>query len=108
MIIQKNKDFDEEQFRYQQPKPQSIETAVLMLADAVEAASRTIEKNSPNKLKGIIDKIVKEKLDDGQLDEAPVTLADLTLIKQVFIDVITSSHHQRIEYPESKKTDSSE
>ena len=108
MIIQKNIDFDEEQFRYQQPKPQSIETAVLMLADAVEAASRTIERNAPNKLKGIIDKIVKEKLDDGQLDEAPVTLADLTLIKQVFLDIITSSHHQRIEYPETEKTESSE
>ncbi|MFC1595749.1 HD family phosphohydrolase [Candidatus Margulisiibacteriota bacterium] len=105
MISQKEENFDEEQFRYEGPCPQAKETAVLMLADAVEAAVRTLEKPSPTKLENIISKLIKEKFDDGQLEEAPLTMHDITMIKNTFINVLSNALHKRIEYPENEQVD---
>ena len=71
-----------------------------MLADTVEAAIRSLEKPSPAKLENTINKLVKDKFDDGQLDNAPLSINDITIVKETFIQILTSAHHKRIEYPE--------
>ena len=100
MLQQKDKNFDEEEFRYDGPKPQSKETALLMLADTIEAAVRSLEKPTPNKIESLIDKLFKEKLNDNQLDSAPLTLLELTTIKEAFVRILVNTFHNRIEYPE--------
>ncbi|MFA5927893.1 MAG: HDIG domain-containing metalloprotein [Candidatus Margulisiibacteriota bacterium] len=101
MLSKKDQNFDEEQFRYEGPKPKSKETAILMLADMVEAAVRTLERPTPSKLEGTIEKLFKEKFEDGQLDNAPLTMFDISTIKQKFLAVLTNAMHKRIEYPDN-------
>ena len=88
-------------FRYPGPKPRSVETAVTMLADSVEAALRVIEDLTPQKIEEAIDHIVRSKLNQGQLDDAPVTLRQINLVKADFVRSITGMYHSRIDYPES-------
>lgn len=88
-------------YAYPGPKPHSAETAVAMLADSVEAALRVLEDLTPHKIDEVIGYIVKNKLNSGQLDEAPITLAQLEAVKQEFVRIITSMYHNRIDYPES-------
>ena len=87
-------------FRYPGPRPQSIETAVCMLADAVEAALRVIEEPSPQKLRDAIDHVVHQRMEMGQLDEAPLTMGQLNRVKDEFVRRLTGMYHSRIEYPE--------
>ena len=84
----------EEQFRYPGPKPNSKETAILMIADAVESAVRAA-KNPTNEE---IDKIIAERLNDGQLAESPLTFKDITVIGQTFSRMLRGMHHKRIKY----------
>lgn len=91
---------DERDFRYAGPKPQSKETAIVMLADGVEAAVRSLSKPSPGRIEGLVRRMVKERLDAGQLDESHLTLRDLDKISDAFVRVLTGIFHQRIEYPE--------
>lgn len=87
-------------FRYPGPKPQSIETAVLMLADGVESAVRTVSDPTAERIRETVDGIVRARLDSGQLDEAPVTLRDLDRVKEEFVRVLSGIYHHRIDYPE--------
>lgn len=91
---------DEADFRYPGPKPQSRESAVIMLADSVEAAVRTLHRPTPGRIEGLVRKIVKDRLADGQLDESNVTLRDLDNIAEAFVQVLTGIYHKRIDYPE--------
>ncbi len=92
---------NEEQFRYTGPKPNSKETAILMLADAVESASRTLSDHSQESLDALIDKLFRERLNDGQLSDSPLTLKDLKIIATTFSRVLRAAHHQRIKYHQS-------
>jgi uncharacterized domain HDIG len=90
----------EAQFRYDGPKPQIRENAIIMLADSVEAAVRSIPSPSKSKIEDMVKKIVKEKLDDGQLDECGLTMKDLNTIISVFLSILNGIYHDRIEYPD--------
>lgn len=94
---------DEQSFRYSGPKPQSKETAIVMLADSVEAAVRSIASPSKEKIENLISKIIQDKLMDGQLDETNLTLKELEIIKESFIKGILGIFHERIEYPDTKE-----
>jgi putative nucleotidyltransferase with HDIG domain len=89
----------EESFRYSGPRPRTRESAIISLADAVESASRSLQKPTPKKIDELIDELFKERLNDGQLDDAALTLADLATIKNSFSATLRSMMHSRIEYP---------
>jgi membrane-associated HD superfamily phosphohydrolase len=86
-------------FRYPGPKPNTKETAILMLADACESTVRAMNEPDQQKIENVINNLFKIRLDDGQLDEAPLTLSDLTKIKKEFLNILVSQHHKRIRYP---------
>lgn len=90
-----------ESFRYEGPRPTTKEAAVVMLADSIEAAVRSMPDKSEGKIEGLIRKIIKDKLDDGQLDLCDLTLKDLDLIADAFVKVLNGCFHGRIEYPEA-------
>lgn len=92
-------DVKEESFRYPGPKPRTRESAIISLADSVESASRSLQKPTPKKIDELIDDIFKDRLNDGQLDDAALTLADLATIKNSFATTLRSMMHSRIEYP---------
>jgi len=91
----------EQHFRYGGPKPQSRETAILMLADGVEAASRTLDKPTVGRITDLVDKIINAQLADGQLDECDLTLRDLRGIREAFTRLLSGMLHSRIEYPDA-------
>ncbi len=90
----------ESDFRYPGPKPQTREAGLVMLADALEAASKTIPDPTPDKIQGMTQTVVNRFFTDGQLDECELTLKDLHLISQSFNKVFEGIFHQRIDYPE--------
>jgi len=92
----------EEAFRYQGPKPQTKETAIVLLADAVEASSRTLNDPTPSRIKGLVQKIINNKFIDNQLDECELTLKDLNKIAAAFVRILTGIFHTRVEYPDEK------
>jgi len=92
-------DVKESNFRYPGPKPQSRESAIISLADAIESASRSLQKPTPAKIKQLIEDIVRSRLEEGQLDECDLTLADLAIIKESFAATLRSMMHTRIAYP---------
>lgn len=89
----------EEEFRYPGPRPMSKEMGILLLADAVEAASRTLQDPTPGKIQAMIDQVIKNVLEDGQLDECELTLKDVDKIGAEFYWVLTNVFHHRIDYP---------
>ncbi|HKK93237.1 MAG TPA: HDIG domain-containing protein, partial [Longimicrobiales bacterium] len=93
---------DIEDFTYPGPKPRSKETAIAMLADSVESATRALKSPTPERIRSLIDSVVNSKISAGQLDDAPVTLAELTIIKDQFSKVLGGVYHQRIDYPETR------
>ena len=93
---------DTKKFTYPGPKPRSKETAVVMLADSCESAARAMQDPEPDRIRDLIDTIVDSKISDGQLDEAPLTLGEIALIKQQFVNILSGVMHRRIEYPETK------
>ena len=90
----------QESFRYEGPRPTTKEAAVVMLADSVEAAVRSMPDKSEGRVEGLVRKIIKDKLEDGQLDLCDLTLKDLDLIARSFMNVLNGCFHGRIEYPE--------
>jgi len=92
-------------YRYEGPKPQTKEAALVMLADNVEAAVRAMQKPTPGRVEGIIRKIIKDKLQDGQLDECDLTFQDLDRVAIAFGRVLGGIFHTRIEYPEAMITE---
>ncbi|MDF1536404.1 MAG: HDIG domain-containing protein [bacterium] len=91
---------DERDFRYPGPKPQSREAALIMLADAVEAASKVLTDPTPARIRGLIQKIINDIFIDGQLDESNLTLRELHQIARSFTRTVTGILHHRIDYPE--------
>ncbi len=95
-----NVDIDD--FRYPGPRPQTREAAVVMLADTIEAAARTTPDRSMEGLEALIRKLIRGKIDDGQLNESPMTLEDIEKATMAFLTVLSGVFHQRVEYPELK------
>jgi putative nucleotidyltransferase with HDIG domain len=89
-------------FRYPGPKPQTREAGLVMLADAVEAASRTLENPTPSRIQGLVQNLINKIFSDGQLDSCELTLKDLHNIAKSFNKILTGIHHHRIEYPEQR------
>ncbi|MEN6301325.1 MAG: HDIG domain-containing metalloprotein [Armatimonadia bacterium] len=89
----------ESDFRYPGPKPQTAENAIIMLADTVEAAARALDQPTPEKIEELVNRLVEARIDDGQLDESPLTFADITIIKRSFINTLAGMFHQRLAYP---------
>jgi len=100
--VKTESELKEEEFRYPGPKPQTKETAIVLLADSVEASSRMLNEPTPARIKGLVQKIINNKFIDGQLDECDLTLKDLNKISDSFVRVLTGVFHTRLEYPESK------
>lgn len=90
-----------EDFRYPGPIPQTKEAGLIMLADAAEAASRTINDPTPARIQGMVQKIINNIFADGQLNDCELTLKDMHQIAKSFTRILTGIFHQRIEYPES-------
>ncbi len=92
-------DVSEEDYRYDGPKPNSKETAIVMLADSVEAATRSLQDKTSENIEDMINEIVKSRYEEGQLDNTDLTFNDLTKIKTGFLAVMSGIYHKRIEYP---------
>lgn len=93
----------EEQFRYPGPKAQTKVAAIVGIADSVEAAVRTIQKPTPDKIESLVRKIIQSRLEDGQFDESDLTLKELDKIAVSICETLKGTFHQRIEYPEDAK-----
>ena len=93
---------DERDYRYPGPKPQTREAALIMLADAVEAASRTLTEPTSARIQGMVQKIINNIFIDGQLDECDLTLRDVQRIKDAFCELLLGVYHERIPYPEDR------
>ena len=91
---------DERDFRYPGPKPQTREAGLVLLADCVEAASRTLADPTPSRIQGLVQKIINNIFIDGQLDECELTLNNIHEIAKSFIRILTGIYHHRIDYPE--------
>jgi len=91
---------DEHEFRYPGPKPQTREAGLVLLADAVEAASRTLNDPTPARIQGLVQKIINNIFIDGQLDECELTLKNLHEIAWSFNQILAGIYHQRIDYPQ--------
>ena len=91
----------EEQFRYTGPKPNTKETAIVMIADAVESASRTLKDQSQEEIEKLINKLIQDRLDDKQLSDSPLTLKDIKVVSATLSRVLRSVFHKRIKYQET-------
>ena len=98
-----NNNVDESAFRYPGPKPQTREAGIVMLADLVEAASRSVRERSPGRLNTLISTIIQKRFMDGELNECDLTLKDLHYLEKSFLPILVGSHHGRIEYPWQEK-----
>jgi membrane-associated HD superfamily phosphohydrolase len=109
--VEAGEDVTEDEFRYPGPKPQTKEAGVVMLADAIEATVRaaagggrlasekTAVREGVETLTGIVDRIIAERLDDGQLNECDLTLREIELIRRTFVQILEGIYHPRVEYP---------
>jgi len=104
-VQEEKESVEETDFSYSGPKPQTKEAALVMLADAVEAAARAMGQPSPARLEALVNEILKERLEAGQLDETNLTLRDLDKIKAAFLKVLGGIFHHRIKYPETVATE---
>ena len=90
---------DEKNFRYPGPRPSTRESGIIALADTVESASRSLKKPTPAKIRAMVDDLVRAKIHDGQLDDCPLTLRELAIVKESFSTTLRSMLHSRIDYP---------
>lgn len=90
---------DEASFRYPGPRPQTKESAIISLADAVESASRSLERPTPQRIEDMVNQLIHDRLEDGQLDDAPLTLAELRAVAKSFCFSLQSMLHSRVAYP---------
>jgi putative nucleotidyltransferase with HDIG domain len=88
-------------FRYPGPKPQSREAAILMLADGVEASVRSLDEKDEESIRAMVDRIVDARVEDGQLDDAELTLKNIAQIKEAFVQQLLGMYHSRIKYPDN-------
>jgi hypothetical protein len=96
-------DILESEFRYPGPTPDSKETGILMLADSIEAASRSLDDPSPRQLENLIDQIFSDRIDDGQLEDTDLTFRDLRLVKDTFLKMLLGIYHVRVKYPDQEE-----
>lgn len=94
---------DDEMFSYPGPKPFSKEMAILMMADSVEAASRSLKKIDHDNIKDLVDKIIDSQLLEGQFNDSPITLVEINEVKKIFSKRLANIYHVRIEYPDEAK-----
>jgi len=95
-------EIDEKNFRYPGPRPQTKESGIISLADAVESASRTLNKPTPAKIQGLVDDIVRARMQDGQLDDCDLSLKELSAVRESFAKTLRSMLHSRIDYPKEE------
>ena len=93
---------EKEEFRYSGPKPKTKESAIIMLADSIEAAIRSLDEKSPMAMENMIRKIINGKIEDNQLSEADLTFKEVEIIIKTFVKTLVSIHHVRIKYPGQK------
>lgn len=91
-------------FTYPGPNPRSRETSVLMMADAVEAASRSLQEHTPESITALVNKIIDGQIADGLFDESPISFRDIPIIKEAFIKRLKTIYHSRITYPDAPKS----
>lgn len=99
-----DKVIEKEDFSYPGPNPQSKETAILMMADAVEAASRSLKDYSPESIDKLVNNIINGQVADGMFKESPISFKDIETIKQVFKKRLSTIYHTRVSYPEMNKS----
>jgi membrane-associated HD superfamily phosphohydrolase len=92
---------DERTFRHSGPKPQTREAALIMLADGVEASVRSLASRDEPAIRGMVARIIEERVSDGQFDECDLTLRDLELIREAFVGQLLGMYHTRIAYPQN-------
>jgi membrane-associated HD superfamily phosphohydrolase len=92
-------------YRYPGPRPQTKEAGLVMLADVVEAASRTLENPTPSRIQGLVQNLTNKIFSDGQLDNCELTLKDLHNIAKSFNKILTGIHHHRIGYPDKSTSE---
>jgi membrane-associated HD superfamily phosphohydrolase len=100
--VNPGKGIDEEVFRYPGPNPFSKETAIVMMADAVEASSRSLAEYSEESFRDLVNKIIDDQVNEGYFKKAPITFRDIETVKEVFVDKLKTIYHTRIAYPELK------
>lgn len=93
----------ESEFRYPGPQPDSKETGILLLADSVEAACRSLDEPTHNRIKSLIDLIFRKHVDDGQLDNTDLTFRDLSQIRETFLSMLMGVYHVRVKYPDQEE-----
>ena len=98
--IQSDDDTTQDDFRYPGPKPQFKESGIVMLADTIEATIRSQKNPNPAKIESLVTKLIKDKIDDHQLDECPLSLKEINTIKTTFLSILNSMYHHRIDYTE--------
>jgi len=100
--LERGQDPDEAAFRHPGPRPRTREAAIVMLADGVEASVRSLAEKTPESIRAMVDKLVDERVADGQLDECDLTLRDIHRIKDAFCELLAGVYHERIPYPEDR------
>lgn len=98
----------EDQFRYEGPLPAKKETGILLLADGIEAASRAMKNPTYSKLENLVNRMVDDRVAEGQLSHCPLTFRHLQVIKETFLNILVGVYHSRVEYPEDKEREAEE
>ena len=93
---------DEADYRYPGPKPQSKETAIAMMADSIESATRVLQEPTPERVRDLVNGIIEGKQKDGQLDDSPLTMREITTLRDTFVKVLSGIYHHRIDYPTTR------
>ena len=97
-----------ESFRYPGPNPQTKESGIILLADCIEASVRSLDEKTPETIKAQIEKMFKARVDDGELDDCELTLKDINVLKQSFLETLSAMYHTRIKYDNQEKKDGSD
>ena len=97
-------ELDPAEFSYPGPRPRTRETAILMLADSIESAAKVLQEPTTDRIRALVDRIVDAKISHGQLDDAPLTLAEITRVKEQFVAILNGMYHHRIDYPPLPRT----
>ena len=105
MCIRDSFKINEESFTYPGPNPFTKETAILMMADSVEAASRSLKEYTEESIAKLVNNIIDGQIADGLMKDAPISFRDVETIKSVFIEKLKTMYHTRISYPELKKSE---
>lgn len=105
VIEEGEENVNKNQFRYPGPKPQSRETAIVMLADACESAVRALKEPSISMVEGRVDSIIRQRIEDDQFDECPITMQEIHMVRDTFLRILRGIHHQRIEYIQAPLAD---